>query len=187
MRGALQQLATKPIRRFASKAFQELKAEHPEGFTGGVSQRGVIAEACSATPRSSSHGLRRFIDMIAAALDDSRSGNLQRQNVLRTIAVPRDPFRKMEWSWAVLEVQDPAGSILASRGRSEQSAAVTYRKERPALVPPLNNSGSTGATGVGARVPVGVLIKREDKLKLDRRSARRGKGKGAKNGAQGEV
>ena len=51
--------------------------------------------------------------MTAAALDEVRSGNLQRQSALlhHIYAVPesaaQDPAHEMQWSWPILGIQGP--------------------------------------------------------------------------------
>ena len=77
--------------------------------------------------------------MTAAALDEGRSGNLQRQiALLHHIYVVLesaswDPSHKTEWRWPVLGIQDPEGPCLALWAPAEQSAVVAYHNRRVAL------------------------------------------------------
>ena len=59
------------------------------------------------------------IAMTAAALDEGRSGNLQRQSALlhHIYAVlesaAHDPAHEMQWDWPILGIKDPDGPALA--------------------------------------------------------------------------
>ena len=67
--------------------------------------------------------LRRIIAMTAAALDEGRSGNLQRQSALLhhihvvLESAAQDPTHEMQWGWPILVIQDLDGSALALSAR----------------------------------------------------------------------
>ena len=73
--------------------------------------------------------------MTAAALDEGRSGNLQRRNArLHHIdavleSASQDPSHKMEWGWPILGIRDPVGSCLALE-KKELNNMPTTRKNR---------------------------------------------------------
>ena len=152
-------------------------AERPKELIGRFSRleamprTGAIAGTCSLAQRDSFLSFKRFIAMIAAALDESRPGNLQRETVLH----------------AFVALGDPAGAIVAPRARAEQHGGVAHHKERRAFGAARKNLGAIGTIGARERASVSVHIRREVQPELDRRSATQDKGKGAKNDAQDVV
>ena len=85
------------------------------------------ADVCLLPRCGNFHSLKRFVAMTAAALDEGRSGNLQRQNALPhhiyvvLESASQDPSHEMEWGWAILGIQDPEGPCLAPWAPAEQS------------------------------------------------------------------
>ena len=76
------------------------------------------ADVCLLPRCGDFRSLKRFDAMTAAALDEGRSGNLQRQNALlhHIYAVlesaSQDPSHETEWGWPILGIQDPEGRLL---------------------------------------------------------------------------
>ena len=92
VRRALRQFTPNAARRLAANAFQELMAERLEELSVKLSQletprKGATASACSPTPCISFRSLKRFIAMIAAALDESRP---ERSLPLNTVPISSD-------------------------------------------------------------------------------------------------
>ena len=97
-----------------------------------------------------------------------------------------DSSDEMEWRWPIWGSQEPEGPSLAPWASAEQSAVLSYHKERVALDAARKSMGASGATGSDATASNIALIKNEIQSKLDRRNAKGGKRKGGKKGVQGE-
>ena len=89
---------------------------------------------------------KRFVAMTAAALDEGKSGNLQRQNALfhHIYAVlesaSQDPSHETGWGWTQRAVSCPWAS------RAGQSAVVVHHKERVALDAVCKSVGVSAST-----------------------------------------
>ena len=96
------------------------------------------ADVCLLPRCGDFRSLKRFDARTAAALDEGKSGNLQRQNALLhhmyvfRESASQDPSHETEWGWPILGIQDPEGRLLPPWA-SEQSAVVACHKERVAL------------------------------------------------------
>ena len=105
--------------------------------------------------------------MTAAALDEGRSGNLQRQSALLhhihavLESAARDPAHEMQWRWPILGIQDPDGLALVPRAPAEQSAVVAYHKERMALEAARKSIGSPATTATETSASVAASIMKE--------------------------
>ena len=142
------------------------------------------ADVCLLPGCGNFRGLKRFVAMTAAALDEGKSGNLQRQNAL---------LHHITLFWNRRPKIHPTkrsgdGPSWASRTQRAVScplglpqSRVAYHKERVALDAarkswePLHRSASVAAH-----------FEKEIQAEFDRRNAKGGKRTGGKKGAQGE-
>ena len=100
VRRAPKQFISKAARRLAANAIQEIMAERLEELSGRqleTPRKGAIAGACSPTPCGRFRSLKRFIAMIAAALEESRPGSLQRRKVRHFGGGIPWPLRDAHW------------------------------------------------------------------------------------------
>ena len=144
------------------------------------------ADVCLLPRCGSFRSLKWFIAMTAAALDEGRSGSLQRQNALLhhinavLESASQDSSHEMQWGWPILGIQDPEGPSLAPWVPQNRSR---LPQKRVALDAAHKSMGASRATGSVATAPNIALIKKEIQSELDRRNAKGGKGKGGKKGA----
>ena len=113
--------------------------------------------------------------MTAAALDEGKSGNLQRQNALlhHIYAVlesaSQDPSHETEWGWPILGIQDPEGRLLPPGPPAEQSAVVAYHKERVALDAARKSMGASASTASETSASVAAHFEKEIQAEFERR------------------
>ena len=83
--------------------------------------------------------LKRFICMVAAALDEGRSGSLERQQAMLcqiyTVceSAAKDPSHDLAWGWPVLGIRDPEGRAQPGWAPAESAAVIAFHRENAAL------------------------------------------------------
>ena len=83
--------------------------------------------------------LKRFICMVAAALDEGRAGSLERQQAMLcqiyTVceSAAKDPSHDLAWGWPVLGIRDPEGRAQPGWAPVESAAVIAFHRENAAL------------------------------------------------------
>ena len=83
--------------------------------------------------------LKRFICMVAAALDEGRAGSLERQQAMLcqiyTVceSAAKDPSHDLAWGWPVLGIRDPDGRAQPGWAPAESAAVIAFHRENAAL------------------------------------------------------
>ena len=83
--------------------------------------------------------LKRFICMVAAALDEGRAGSLERQQAMLcqiyTVfeSAAKDPSHDSAWGWPVLGIRDPEGKAQPGWAPAESAAVIAFHRENAAL------------------------------------------------------
>ena len=111
--------------------------------------------------------------MTAVALDDGRSGNLQRQSALL-----HHIYAVLEWAAQV------AAHEVQWCWPAERSAVAAYLKERMALETSRKSMGASPTSAAETNASVAASIKKEVQAELDGRTAKGSKGKGARKVGQ---
>ena len=149
------------------------------------------ADVCLLPRCGDFRSLKRFVVVTAAALEEGRSGNLQRQNALlhHMYAVlesaSQDPSHETEWGWPILGIQDPEGRLLPSEPQSRVPWWPATRSASP-WMQRARALGDSASTASETSPSVAAHFEKEIQAEFDRRNAKGDKGKGGTKGAQGE-
>ena len=83
--------------------------------------------------------LKRICALLAAALDEGRTGSLERQQALLcqmyTVceSAAKDPSHDLAWGWPVLSIRDPKGRAQPGWLPAESAAVIAFHRENAAL------------------------------------------------------
>ena len=150
------------------------------------------ADVCLLPRCGNFRSLKRFVAMTAAALDEGRSGNLQRQNAtlhhIYAVLEPasQDPSHETEWGWPLLGIQDPEGRLLPLGLRAECRGGPPQGARRLGCSAQEHwETLHRQLPRQARRLPPTSRERREIQAEFGRRNAKGGKGTGGKKGAQG--
>ena len=115
---------------------------------------------------------KRMIAMVSAALDEGRTGSLERQHSLLVHiyvvleAAAKDPAHELAWGWPLLGIADPEGRPRVGWAPAEVASLAAYHKEeavleaaKKALGERASGSGRKGGGAAGDNpIVAGTLV-----------------------------
>jgi len=144
--------------------------------------------------------LKRLGALVAGALDEGRSGSLNRQHAYLASAMAliegaaKSADHDLAWGWPLLGVRDPGGRAEPTWPVTSTAAVSAYHRERVALEEARRKGGSArvgnaggDSSGDGATPSLAAMIKSAVKEEMKGKASGGGPGpKGDSKGAKGD-